>query len=162
MIKKKTHRFQVFSLPSVSFYCEIQCSTLWKNEWQVTGCRVLNSLDAQFHFFLFHPCSEKPSAFFLLLRRWGRPDQSVWEQQSFIAPHFLFTHFSQMISCICFPQTVSFLAAVLSSLSSHKVRSYKSCWRFEYTASCLMLVYQLYFVFTANSASLAKCSFSSE
>lgn len=95
---------------------------LLKNEWQVTGYRSLNSHGTQFHFFSFAPAAK----IHFFHRFYGiKVDQikAGLELQSFIALplSFLFTHFPQMISCICFPQTVSFLAAVFGSLLKTRV-----------------------------------------
>ena len=77
-----------------------------------------------------------------------------------------------MISCICFPRIVSFLAAVFGSLLkktrlpikwevikvAHRRTAINWQWHFEYTASTALLVYQLCFVFIPNSVFLAKRS----
>lgn len=73
-----------------------------------------------------------------------------------------------MISCICFPQMVSFLAAALGTLLKTRVpikwevikvvlcwTAINWQWHFEHTASTLLLVYLLYFVFS-NPALLVK------
>lgn len=106
------------------------CSWRVNGRWLATGVWIPSVLNSTFSFFPPAARIHFPPVFTAF--KVGQI-KAVLELQTFIALHFLFsfTHFPQMISCICFPQTVSFLAATLGSLlknqRTHKVRSYQSC-----------------------------------
>lgn len=103
----------------------------WKNEWQVTDYRSLNSHGTQFHFFFLIPAA-KIDLFFHFYCTKANQIKAVLELQSFITLHFLFVHsFSTHGILHLFPSNGVFLGnrvqQSFKNQRTHKVRSYQSC-----------------------------------